>query len=45
MRQKYSEMTDEYLVLLDLGWFYLPTTEVHLCKSFELEMSNHNTHQ
>jgi len=25
-----------------LGWFYLPTTEVHLYKSSELEISNHN---
>jgi hypothetical protein len=28
-----------------LGWFYLPTAEVHLCKRFELEISNHNTSQ
>lgn len=25
-----------------LGWFYLFTTEVNLCKSSELEISNHN---
>ena len=25
-----------------LGWFCLPTTEVHLCKRPELEISNHN---
>lgn len=30
---------------ISLGWFYLPTTEVHLRKRFELEISNHNTSQ